>query len=169
MSQAQAQATAQALAQGMAQLPGGVVSSTEASVGGADLVVSYRNFGNVDLSGVDLSATALLTDQWQLGVTASFVSDDFFRLPVGDRDTTVVALNAPKRKGSATLGYRNLGMGLNGELRVRYNSEFPANSAGYVGLNCVDSTLAGECVKSYTLLDLTAGYRLPVPQQWTTN
>jgi iron complex outermembrane receptor protein len=127
--------TAAAIAQGMARLPGGVVSSAEANTLGADMIVTYRNFGSVDISGVDLAASALLSDTWQVGVTASFISDDFFRLPLGARDTTVVALNAPKMKGGANITYRNLARGLNAEMRVRYTDEFPANSAGYVGLS----------------------------------
>jgi iron complex outermembrane receptor protein len=162
MSQADAEAQAQMLAQGMAQLPGGIVSSAEISPQGPALALTYVNFGEVNLSGVDLAATATLSDQWQVGVTGSLVSDDFFRLPLGQRDTTVVALNAPKRKGSASLTYRNLDRGVNGQVRVRYTDEFPANSAGYVGLSCVDSTLQGECVRSYTLVDLLAGYDLPI-------
>jgi iron complex outermembrane receptor protein len=158
-------AAAQALATGMASIPGGVVSSSEINAAGADLLVTYRNFGEVDLNGIDLAATALLTDSWQLGVTASFVSDDFFKVPLSGT-TQIVALNAPKSKGSATLSYRNTLRGLNGELRVRYHDEFPANSAGYVGLKCIDpsdTALVGECVESYTLVDVSAGYRLPFP------
>jgi outer membrane receptor for ferrienterochelin and colicins len=156
-------ANAQAIAQGMARLPGGVISSEQANTIGADMIVTYRNFGEVDLSGIDVAATALLGEFFQLGVTGSLVSDDFFRLPIGEaqRDTQLVALNAPKKKASANLAYRNVARGLNGEVRVRWTDEFPANSAGYVGLNCVDSTLQGDCVQSYTLMDLSAGYRLP--------
>jgi hypothetical protein len=74
---------------------------------------------------VDLGATfILLTDVLQLGVTASIVSDDHFILPL-DGINQVVALNAPKRKGSAALTYRNMVSGWNGELRVRHNGEFP--------------------------------------------
>jgi outer membrane receptor for ferrienterochelin and colicins len=161
MPQAQAEAQAAAIAGGMAQLPGGIVASQDVSPQGPALVLTYINFGEVDLSGVDLAATAILSDQFQLGVTGSLVSDDFFRLPLG-RDTTVVALNAPKRKGSASLTYRNLNRGLNAQARVRYTDQFPANSAGYVGLECVDPDLEGKCVKSYTLVDLLAGYDLPI-------
>jgi outer membrane receptor for ferrienterochelin and colicins len=161
-SQAEAQAQATAIANFMAQLPGGIVASADVSPQGPALVLTYINFGEVDLSGVDLAATAILTEQFQLGATASFVSDDFFRLPLG-QDETVVALNAPKRKGTASLTYRNLDRGINGQVRVRYTDQFPANSAGYVGLACVDSTLEGECVQSYTLVDLLAGYDLPIP------
>jgi outer membrane receptor for ferrienterochelin and colicins len=161
MTQEQATAQATALATGMAQLPGGIVSSADVSPQGPALVLTYVNFGEVDLSGIDLAATAILTDSWQLGVTASLVSDDFFKLPLGGSEE-VVALNAPKRKGSASLTYRNIGLGLNGQVRVRYTDEFPANSAGYVGLSCVDSELEGDCVKSYTLVDFLAGYQLPI-------
>ena len=156
-------ANAQAIAQGMARLPGGVISSEAANTIGADMIVTYRNFGEVDLSGIDVAATALLGEYLQLGVTGSLTSDDFFRLPLGQaqRDTQLVALNAPKKKASANLAYRNVARGLNGEVRVRWTDEFPANSAGYVGLNCVDSTLQGDCVPSYTLVDVSAGYRLP--------
>jgi iron complex outermembrane receptor protein len=162
MTPAEAQVQAETIARGMAQLPGGIVSSSDVSPPGPALVLTYVNFGEVDLSGVDLAATAILSDQWQIGVTGSLVSDDFFRLPLG-RDTTVVALNAPKKKGSASVTYRNLDDGVNGQVRVRYTDEFPANSAGFVGLSCADPTLQGECVQSYTLVDLLAGYDLPVP------
>lgn len=161
MDQAAATTAATELAMGMAQIPGGIVSSADVSPQGPALVLTYVNFGEVDLSGIDLAATAILSDSWQLGVTGSLVSDDFFRLPLGQTEE-VVALNAPKRKGSASLTYRNMGLGVNGQLRVRYTDEFPANSAGYVGLSCVDSTLEGDCVKSYTLVDLLAGYELPI-------
>lgn len=158
---AAAQQQATALASTMARIPGGVIASEQTNGAGAPMIVTYRNFGDVDLSGIDVAATALLSDQWQFGITGSLVSDDFFQLPLGDRDTTVVALNAPKKKASANLVYRNTLRGLNAEVRVRYTDEFPANSAGYVGLKCVDSTLQGDCVKSYTLIDLGGGYRLP--------
>jgi iron complex outermembrane receptor protein len=162
MPQAQAEAQAAAIATGMAQLPGGIVASEEVSPQGPALVLTYINFGEVDLSGIDLAATAILSDQFQLGVTGSLVSDDFFRLPLGQEET-VVALNAPKRKGSASLTYRHLDRGINGQVRVRYTDEFPANSAGFVGLSCVDADLEGDCVQAYTLVDLLAGYDLPIP------
>ncbi|MGQ0561585.1 MAG: TonB-dependent receptor [Gemmatimonadota bacterium] len=159
-------ATAQAIAQGMARLPGGIVSSEAMTKAAPSLILTYVNFGDITLEGTDVSATALLNDKWQLSVTGSLVSDDFFNLPLGSgrTDSTVVALNAPKKKGTAALTYRNLTSGLNGEVRLRYTDEFPANSAGYVGLGCVAGAPAGsgECVKAYTLLDFTAGYKIPL-------
>jgi hypothetical protein len=107
-----------------------------------------------------------LADNWQLGVVASFVSDDHFIIPLDGVDQ-VVALNAPKRKGTATLNYRSLQNGWNGELRVRHNAAFPVNSAGYVGMRgCVDfdfgdAVLNEECVQSFNIVDVGVGYRIP--------
>jgi len=156
------QAQATAIATSLAQLPGGVVSAPAAQGTVPDLLLTYVNFGQIDINGMDFSATALLSDSWQVGGTFSWVSDDHFKIPLAG-DTQFVALNAPTTKGSAHVTYRNLQSGLNGEVRVRFNGEFPANSAGYVGLACVTGDDAtGPCVESFTLLDLTAGYRLPI-------
>lgn len=156
------QATATAIATNLAQLPGGVISAPSVQGAVPELLLTYVNFGQIDINGMDFSATALLSDSWQVGGTFSWVSDDHFRIPLAG-DTQFVALNAPTKKGSAHVTYRNLVSGLNGEVRVRFNDEFPANSAGYVGLACVTGDAStGPCVDSYTLVDLTAGYRLPV-------
>ena len=155
-------AAAQQIAAGMAALPAGVISAPQVQGTVPQLLVTYVNFGDIDLSGMDFSATALLSDNWQVGGTVSLLSDDHFEIPLRG-DTQFVALNAPSKKGSAHVTYRNLVSGLNGEVRVRFNSEFPANSAGYVGLECVTGDAAtGNCVDSFTLVDLTAGYRLPI-------
>lgn len=154
------QATATTLAQTMAQIPGGVISSPELAAAAPNLLFTYRNFGEVDLTGVDLSATALLTDRLQLGVAASIVSDDHFIVPLEGQADQVVALNAPKRKGTANLTYRSL-PGINGELRVRHTAEFPVNSADYVGIECIGVVGGGECVAAYTLFDVSAGYAFP--------
>jgi outer membrane receptor for ferrienterochelin and colicins len=155
-------ATAAQIAANLVQLPGGVISSPDAQGAVPELLVSYVNYGEVDISGFDFSATALLSDTWQVGATFSLVNEDHFEIPLRG-DTQFVALNAPKKKGSAHVTYRNLTKGINGEVRVRYTDEFPANSAGYVGLSCVTNDPAtGNCVDSYSLVDITAGYRLPI-------
>lgn len=162
MTPEQAQAQATVIAQTMAQIPAGVISSPGVQGARPELLLTYVNFGEIDLNGFDFSASALLSDSWQLGGTFSLVSDDHFMVPLGE-DTQFVALNAPKKKGSAHLTYRSLARGLNGEVRVRFNDEFPANSAGYVGLSCVTGDVnTGPCVDSYTLVDLVLGYKLPI-------
>ncbi len=152
-------ATAQQLAQGMAQIPAGVISSPQLAARGPNILVTYRNFGEVELTGFDLSATALLTDRVRLGVSGSIVSDDHFVVPLEGQEDQLVALNAPKRKATANLTYRQAPFGWNGEARVRHTAEFPVNSADYVGTGCVGGI--GECVDAYTLFDLSGGYAFP--------
>lgn len=165
MSPQQAQATAAALAPGLAAVPVGVVSSPEVDANGAQLLATYTNVhDHIDLWGSDLSATALLSDAWSLSATASLADKDYFdasSIGVGQ----IITLNAPRRKGSVALTYRPLAGGLNGEARVRFNSQFPVQSGVYNATECVPGARGlgpgTPCVKNYTLADLTLGYRLP--------
>ena len=159
MSQEQAQEAAGQVVEAMARLPLGVVSSEEVNATGPQLLMSYRNFGDISLWGTDLAASLLLTDRWTLDLTASLVSDDWF-LSEGQP----IALNAPERKGSAALRYRNRTLGFNAESRVRHTAGFPVLSGVYVGTECVEDDpgpFAEPCVDSHTLVDVTAGYRVP--------
>jgi outer membrane receptor for ferrienterochelin and colicins len=166
MAAAQAQAatlqTVPAVAGGVAQIPLGVVSSEGVAAQGADMIVTYRNVGNIDLWGADLGFSWFVDDKWTVNGTYSRVSDDWFEIEDGDP----IALNAPKNKGSLGVAYRNVLAGLNAEARVRFNDEFPAESAGYVGTKCVPGAASGglfaeECVEAFTLVDLNLGYKLP--------
>ncbi len=162
-AQAQAAATAQQLTPNLASVPVGVVSSADVNANGGQLLVTYTNVDEtIELWGSDLSATALLTDQWSLSANASFVNKDRFQ----SSNAGLVTLNAPKRKGSMALLYRNDGWGFNGEARVRYNAGFPVNSGVYIGTKCLGgdfatAPLAEDCVDDATLLDLNLGYTLP--------
>ena len=166
MPLAQAQATAGTIITSWVQIPGGVASSNDVAARGADLLATYVNFpGDINLWGIDVSAKALLSDVWSLGVTASHTSDHNFCLievASGQQcpNAQLVALNAPKDKGSATLGYRPLTAGFSAEVRARYTGEFPVNSADFIGLKCIGGS-GQECVESFFLMDLTMGYDLP--------
>ncbi|HUE77053.1 MAG TPA: TonB-dependent receptor [Longimicrobiales bacterium] len=168
-----ASANAAAL-RGLGGLPAAVVSSADVnSPTDANLLVTYQNFGEVDLWGADLSATALVSDHWQLGLAGSLVSNDWFcvgadgelaesECTAGGGMGRIVALNAPDSKLSARANYRNDDLGLSGELRGRYTSAFPANSAAFVGTDCIlggSSAGTGDCVAQYTILDLNLGYK----------
>ncbi|MGD2069422.1 MAG: TonB-dependent receptor [Gemmatimonadota bacterium] len=159
---------------GLAATPVGVVSSDDVQTGTADIVASYVNFGEVDMWGWDMAFRAFLNDQWTLDGTASWVSDDFFIVDqetdkeVEDFDRVedvneVLGLNAPDFKGSVTLGYRN--DRFTGEGRFRYTSEFPVNSADFVGLACLPGLSEGDvirgCIESASIFDLLLGYRFP--------
>ncbi len=151
----QAAATAAAFAGNLVQIPGGVIASPDVP-GGPDLLVTYRNFGDIDLWGTDLSATALF-GPWTLGLGTSLVNEDHFIT-----EGQIITLNAPKRKFNTSLGYRDEPRGFNGELRVRHHGGFPVNSGVFVGLNCIVAANPEPCVESATLADLTAGYRIPM-------
>ena len=162
MAAAQTAAIVPAVAGGMAQIPLGVVSSPDVAAQGADMIVTYRNVGDINLWGADLGFSWFVDDKWTMNATYSRVSDDFFEIDDGEP----IALNAPKHKGSFGLAYRNALTGFNGEARVRFTSEFPAESAGYVGTMCVPGAASGgyfeeECVGASALVDLNLGYRLP--------
>jgi iron complex outermembrane receptor protein len=113
-----------------------------------DLYVTYRNFGEVELWGIDLGLTFLVSDEWTITGSYSFVSDDFFPNLGGIGD---VALNAPQHKGTLSVGWRNPRLGLGIEVRGRYTDGYPVNSGVFVG-----------DIPSFGLLDLNVAYTLPV-------
>jgi outer membrane receptor for ferrienterochelin and colicins len=158
MSQQQAVATAGALVPNLARVPLGVISSAEISSTGAQLLATYTNVDDaMELWGADMSVQALLTPTLSLTVAGSLVSDDHFDTSVG-----IVTLNAPKRKGTLALEYRDEQGRLNGEVRARYHDRFPVRSGVYEAYACIDQGAATQpCVSSYTLLDVNVGYTLP--------
>jgi len=151
--------TAAALAQGMAQIPLGVVSSEDVSNSAtrSDFLVTYRNFGELSLTGVDFSARYIVSDRLSLATTASFVDKDVF-----ETEGQKIALNAPTRKLSASAAWKDDVRGFNTELRVRHNNAFPVLSAPYVATACLGETgpLVEPCIDAFTLVDVTAGYAL---------
>jgi outer membrane receptor for ferrienterochelin and colicins len=153
------------LARAMGELPIGILASEAISTapGRPDIVLTYRNFGRVNLWGSDISTRLLLTNELSVGGMASFVNRDHFF-----SEGQIVPLNAPTAKFGLTAGYRNETAGFNGEARVRFNNDFPVLSAPYFATLCFPSELrAGitgleePCVDSQTVVDLTLGYRIP--------
>jgi iron complex outermembrane receptor protein len=138
-------AEAQAYAGALAAIPLGTVTPENSPVGDGDLILTYRNFGDVDLTGVDLGIQVLLNDMWSALLSYSFVSEDFFEDVEGELD---VALNAPSNKAGAILRYDNRHTGVGASARVRFVDGFPVESGIYVG-----------DVEAYTLLDLSASWQ----------
>jgi outer membrane receptor for ferrienterochelin and colicins len=68
-----------------------------------ELMLSYRNFGQVEFWGLDASLQVLATDELTLFGNVSIVSDDFFdNEELGETNTSLaVALNAPTFKASS--------------------------------------------------------------------
>jgi iron complex outermembrane receptor protein len=135
---------------GISSIPVGTVAPDQSA--SLDLIVTYRNFGELDLWGTDLSFQFLATDQLSFLGGVSFVNDYCFDLNEDGSCTTNadISLNAPKFKGSAGARWSDAVLGLALEGRVRRNGKFPMNSGVYVGN-----------VKAYTLVDANAAYQIP--------
>ena len=158
---AQATQTITALATGIGSIPTGVAASDGVVSQQSDLVLAYRNVGDVDYWGADLGFSWFMNERFTLNGTYSHVSKDWFEIVGGDP----IALNAPKDKGALGLAYRDARSGFTGEARVRFTTEFPAESAGYTGTSCrVENTgsyFGEDCVEGATLVDVNFGYKIP--------
>ena len=136
-----------------AMIPIGTVSPDQEE--SSDLILTYRNFGEVTLWGADFSGQYLVDDRWTVAGTLSFVSKDCFDANedgVEDCDDfRDVALNAPKSKGSVSLRYDDERRGFAGSALARFTAGFPMNSGVYVG-----------DIEGYTVFDVNLNYQLPM-------
>jgi iron complex outermembrane receptor protein len=108
-------------------VPLGVVNFQESLSSDRDVIVTYRNFGDLNVWGSDLGAEVLLPSGFSVFGTYSYVNKDFFpRSEVGGVQD--ISLNAPANKGSVALRYRDESKGLSGELRGRHVASFPVYS-----------------------------------------
>jgi iron complex outermembrane receptor protein len=151
------EANAQALAAGIGGLPGNpavtgiplATVSPEGRLGGPDIIMTYRNSGRVDLWGAELAAQALFSDTWSAAAALSWLSDDF--IPQAKAGGFAdIALNAPRKKATVSVAYRDATRGWSAEARTRLADHFPMTSGVWVGN-----------VRGYNLLDATATARLP--------
>ena len=117
----------------LAQVPVGTIVPDQ--VDQPDILLAYRNFGNVDLWGADVSAEFLVSDAWMLKGSASWVDTecfDFDEVP-GCAGLLDVSLNAPKRKGSLGVRYRDAAHDFTAEVQGRFVESFPMNTGVYIG------------------------------------
>ena len=144
------EAQVQDLVAKLAQVPIGTIVPDQ--VEDHNLMVTYRNFGEVDYWGADLAAQILISDRLRITASYSLQSDDCFGENnegkcLGPFD---IALNAPKGKGSVGFTFDDRASGLSLQGRVRMTGEFPMNSGVYRGP-----------VEAYRVVDASIGYRLP--------
>ncbi|HSG50135.1 MAG TPA: TonB-dependent receptor [Longimicrobiales bacterium] len=144
------QAQATAIIQGMASIPVGTVAPDQGD--NSDIILAYRNFGDVDLWGADFSFQFLATDRLSLTGTYSRVSDECFDFNNDGSCSSSgdIALNAPQNKGSVGFRWDDVTTGVTFDARARYTDGFPMNSGVYIGE-----------VDSYTAVDANIAYRLP--------
>ena len=132
---------------GAAFIPFGTVTPEQVTDPNA-IMLTYRNYGDISLNGLDLSFTFYLNPSLSVGANYSFVSKDFFEDVDGIGD---IALNAPKNKFGANVQYVNADLGFGVGLRTRFVAGFPVRSGVYIG-----------DLESYYTIDLNAGYEIPV-------
>jgi iron complex outermembrane receptor protein len=143
--------TAQAVAGGLAKIPLGTISPDHplTTSPGPDIIVTYRNYGKLNVWGTDASAEVMVTDRVSLLGTYSWVNKDLFpKSEVGGLSD--VTLNAPPSKATVTGRYRDDVRQWGWELRGRYVHGFPVQSGVYNGN-----------VETYYLLDANLDYKLP--------
>lgn len=144
-------------ASGAAGIPFGTVSPKEAFDPTA-VILTYRNFGDVSLNGMDVYFSYFAGKSWVFSGNYSFVTKSGFNLfkspnRVIYRDLDGVAdisLNAPANKFALAAQYRAPQRGYEVELRGRYVEGFPQDSGVYVGE-----------VQTYSIVDFNFGYDLP--------
>ena len=133
----------------MSQLPVGTVTPEEA-FDPWDIMVTYRNFGNIRFWGADFDVTAFLSRRFAVSGTYSWVSRNVFPIESGFGAVDTIPLNAPTNKGSLALLYRDDRIGLNAQVRTRLIESFPVNSGVYSGV-----------VDGYAVFDASVGYQFP--------
>ena len=113
-----------------------------------ELLLTYRNFGQISYYGMDAGVQVLASDQLRLFANVSWVSDDLFDSEeLGESGQNVaLALNASPFKVKFGGSYR-LGSGLSFNGSARYNKGFPVRSGVHIG-----------DIDSYFLVDLGARY-----------
>ena len=131
---------------GPAFIPFGTVTPDQAADPNA-VLLTYRNYGDISLNGLDCSLTYYLNPSLSIGGTYSFVSKDLFETEVTDRN---IALNAPANKFGVNVQYINTNLGVGTGVRMNYVAGFPVNSGVYIGE-----------VDPYFTIDLNVGYDIP--------
>jgi outer membrane receptor for ferrienterochelin and colicins len=139
-----------AIAPTAAQVPFGTVAPDQRA--NEDVLLTYRNFGAVDLWGTDIGFEAYATEELIISGSYSYVSEECFDVDEDQACSSAadIALNAPTNKG--TLGarylFRNAGLEIGG--RARYSERFLMNSGVYVGT-----------VDEFTVFDANVAWRVP--------
>ena len=110
-------------------------------------MLTYRNFGEITLNGLDVNLAYFPSDQWVLTGNYSWVDKTLFEKV---DDIADIALNAPGNKFKIGTSYTFDQPELTLGAQWRYVGAFRQESGVFVG-----------DVDSYSLLDLNASYRLP--------
>ncbi|MDF1544937.1 MAG: TonB-dependent receptor [bacterium] len=120
------------------------------------ILVTYRNFGDIDYFGTDLSLSYHVNQHWDIGGSFSWVSDNFWEK--SDDQPHDINLNAPKYKAALFANWHDPADGFNVAGRLRWVDAFE-----------MDSPFFGSRVPSYSLVDLNLGASLGWDSRLTVN
>ncbi|MFN6112264.1 MAG: TonB-dependent receptor domain-containing protein [Bacteroidota bacterium] len=151
LDSATANANADFICGAYASVPIGTVSPNETPYKG-DILLAYRNYGQLSYYGSDVAFTYELSPSWSVSGSASYINQNVFAgEDLGDgAGSDTIALNAPQYKSALGIMHRNADLGLNIGLQWRWVDGFRMNSGVYVG-----------DVNAYHMLDLMAQYAIP--------
>ena len=130
---------------GGASIPFGTVTPEEAYDPTA-VLVTYRNFGDINFYGADLAFAYHLNQNWNFGGNYSYISENFFAK--SDGQVHDIHLNSPKHKAGVQVQYVNPQWGLDVNARYRFVDAFD-----------MDSPFYGSSIKAYQLVDLNVGQK----------
>jgi outer membrane receptor for ferrienterochelin and colicins len=142
-AQAQAQTMINSLVTSAANLPLGIISPNEIASNN-EIILTYRNGGNISLNGMDLNFIYSPHTNWKFSGNFSFLSKNFFYQTA--QQPYDLSLNAPKHKFGAGVQYHAPSQNWEAQLRWRYVGGFPVKSGVYV-----------DGVQTYTAVDLDLG------------
>lgn len=151
---------------------GTVVPHNAAATQRADIFLTYRNFGEVDLFGADMALDVVVSPKFTLAGTVSLTNKDYYTRDEVRREGEAtgfadVTLNAPKAKGSVAVRYRDESSGLSGETRFRAVKGFPISS-GVFTTGFLQDGVTPRSIASYSVLDAQLAYRIPVGARTAT-
>ena len=112
-----------------------------------DVLVTYRNFGDITYYGIDFSFAYHLDRHWNFGGSYSYISRNFFAK--NDEQVHDIRLNAPRNKAGLFVQYNHPTQNLSVGLRGRYVDAFD-----------MDSPFFGSRVESYIVTDLNTGINI---------
>jgi len=140
-------------AYGAGQIPFGTVSPQEALDPEA-VLITFRNFGDIVLYGVDLAFAYRLNRYWNFGGSYSYISKNLFKKSA--TQVHDIYLNAPKHKYGIYLQYINPKIGFSSGSRLRFVDAFD-----------MYGPFIGTTVESYAVVDLNLRLYLPYNSQLT--
>jgi iron complex outermembrane receptor protein len=111
-------------------IPLGTVAP-EGPLGGSDLILTYRNFGRVELWGTDLSLSYAASNRVSFSGAYSFTSENFF--PASAPGEADLSLNAPRHKAVISTRYREPVRQLSAEARARFVGPFHMVDGVWIG------------------------------------